>query len=215
MQPQEALHQCLGETHQGAGILMQMTGRSPFWEGGWVPPRQPSPSPTWPDGGWVPPGQSSPSPVPTWPDGGWAPQGPPPQPPTPAHPNPDVGHLINTLVSGLHLGTPRINTFSREATPGKTEVLFKQWNHEVQCVKDHYSELAVCESIVTSLKGAVADMAQYMGPTVSVSNILQKVTVIFRMVASFDVLMQNFCKVTQRNHEKVPSFTTRMEGTLN
>ena len=31
--PPEALHQCLGETHQGAGILMSMTGRSPFQEG--------------------------------------------------------------------------------------------------------------------------------------------------------------------------------------
>ena len=35
------------------------------------------------------------------------------------------------------------------------------------------------------------------------------------MVASFDVLMQNFYKVTQGNNEKVPSFTTRLEGTLN
>ena len=35
------------------------------------------------------------------------------------------------------------------------------------------------------------------------------------MVASFDVLMQNFYKVTQGNHEKVPSFATRLEGTLN
>ena len=66
-----------------------------------------------------------------------------------------------------------------------------------------------------SLKGAVADMAQYMGPTASVSDILDKLTVIFRIVASFDVLMQNFYKVTQGNNEKVPSFTTRLEGTLN
>ena len=39
--------------------------------------------------------------------------------------------------------------------------------------------------------------------------------VIFGMVASFDVLMQNFYKVTQDNQEKVPSFATRLEGTLN
>ena len=43
-----------------------------------------------------------------------------------------------------------------------------------------------------SLKGAAADMARYMGPTASVSIILQKLTVIFGTVASFDVLMQNF-----------------------
>ena len=35
------------------------------------------------------------------------------------------------------------------------------------------------------------------------------------MVASFDVLMQNFYRVTQGNHKKVPLFATRLEGTLN
>ena len=160
-------------------------------------------------------GQPSPSPTPVWPDGGWVPQGPPPQPPLPAQPNPDMGHLINTLALGLQLGTPRINTFSGKATPGKTEVSFKQLNHEVQCIKDHYLESVVWESIVRSDKGAVADTAGYMGPTASVSDILWKLMVIFGMVASSDVLMQNFYKVTQGNHEKVPSFATRLEGTLN
>ena len=65
------------------------------------------------------------------------------------------------------------------------------------------------------VKGAAADMAQYMSPTARVSEILQKLTVIFSTVASFNVLMQNFYKVTQGNHETVPSFTTRLEGTLN
>ena len=58
-------------------------------------------------------------------------------------------------------------------------------------------------------------MAQYMGPTASVTEILQKLMVIFSTVASFNVLMQNFYKVTQGNHKKVPSFATRLEGTLN
>ena len=34
------------------------------------------------------------------------------------------------------------------------------------------------------------------------------------MVASFDVLMQNLYKVTQGNNEMVPSFATKLEGTL-
>ena len=125
--------------------------------------------------------------------------------------DPDMGHLINTLA----LGTPRINTFSGEAMLGKTEVSFKQCYHEVQCVKYHYMESVVGESIVQSLKGEVADMAWYMGPTASIREILQKLMVIFRTVASFDVLMQNFYKVTQGNNKKVPSFATRLEGTLN
>ena len=126
-----------------------------------------------------------------------------------------MGQLIIALTLGLHLGTPKINTFSGDITPDKTEVSFEQWNHEVQCIKDHYPELVVQESIMKSLKGAVADMAQYMGSTASVSNILDKLSVIFGTVASFDVLMQNFYKITQGNNKKVPLFTMRLEGTLN
>ena len=85
----------------------------------------------------------------------------------------------------------------------------------VPCVKDHYPESVVQESIVQSLKGAAVDMARCMGPTASVTEMLQKLMVIFSTVESFDVLMQNFYKVTQSNHEKVPSFATRLEGTLN
>ena len=54
-----------------------------------------------------------------------------------------------------------------------------------------------------------------MGPTASVSEILEKLLVIFGTVVSFDVLMQNFYKITQGGSEKVPSFATRLEGTLN
>ena len=165
-------------------------------------------------GGWVPPRQPSPAPPPVQTGGRWAPQEPP-QPMRPALADPDVGCLINTLVSGLHLGTPRINTFSGKAMPGKPEVSFEQWYHEVQCVKDHYLESVVWESIVQSLKGAMVDMAQYMGPTASVTEILQKLRVSFGTVASFHIIMQNFYKVTQGNHKKVPSFATRLDGTLN
>ena len=126
-----------------------------------------------------------------------------------------MGCLINTLALGLHLGTPRINTFSGEAMPGKTEVSFKQWYHKVQCIKDHYPESVVWESIVDLLKGQRQIWPSICGPTTSVIEILQKLTVSFGTVALFDVLMQNFYKVTQGNHEKVPSFATRLEGTLN
>ena len=70
--------------------------------------------------------------------------------------------------------------------PGETEVSFEQWYHEVQCVKDHYPESVVRESIVHSLKGVVVDMARYTGPTASVAHILQKLTIIFGTVALFD-----------------------------
>ena len=58
-------------------------------------------------------------------------------------------------------------------------------------------------------------MARYMGPTTSVAPILQKLMVNFDTVASFNILMQNFYKVMQGNHERVPSFAMRLEGTFN
>ena len=170
---------------------------------------------TFPGGGrWGPPRQPTPPTEPERPAGGRVPSRPPPWAPCPAPSGSDMGQLITALTLGLCLGTPKINTFSSNITPGKTEVSFEQWNHEVQCIKDHYPESVVQESIMRSLKGAVADMAQYMGPTASVSDILEKLLFIGTM-PSFDILMQNFYKITQGNSKKVPSFTMRLEGILN
>ena len=127
----------------------------------------------------------------------------------------DVSHLLSILVARLRMGNPRINAFSGDATPGKTKVSFDQWYHEVLFIKDHYPEAVVWESIIHSLKGAVADIAKYMGPTASIGHILCKLLVIFGMVASFNILKQNFYKVSQGSYEKVPFFATRLEGTLN
>ena len=107
-----------------------------------------------------------------------------------------MGQLITALTLGLCIGTPKISTFSGGVAPGKTEVLYEQWSHEVQCIKDHYPESVVRENIMRSLKGAAADMAHYMGPTAGVSEILEKLLVIFGTVTSFDMLMQNFYKIT-------------------
>ena len=43
-----------------------------------------------------------------------------------------------------------------------------------------------------SLKGEVADMAQYMGPTASMTHIFQKLAEMFGTMASLDVLMAEF-----------------------
>ena len=115
---------------------------------------------TFPEGGrWGPLRQPTPPVEPKGPAGGRVPSGPPPRAPCPAPAGSDMGHLITALTLGLHIGTPKINTFSGNVTPGKTEVSYEQWNHEVQCIKDHYPESVVWESIMQSLKGAVADMA--------------------------------------------------------
>ena len=116
----------------------------------------------------------------------------------------DVNHLLSILMAGLRMGTPRMNTFSGDATPGKTKVSFDQCYHEVQCIKDHYPEAVVQGSILRSLKWEAVDMARNVGPTNSIDHILWKLSVIFGMVASFNILMQNFYKTTQGNNKKDP-----------
>ena len=127
----------------------------------------------------------------------------------------DLSHLLSMLLARLRLDTLRMNTFSGDATPGKTKVYFEQWYHDVHCIKDHYLEAVACKSIIWLLKGPAVDMASCMGPTASIAHILQKLSIIFGMVVSFNVVMQNFYKVTQGNNEKVPSFVVQLEGTLN
>ena len=55
---------------------------------------------------------------------GVGPRGQPPEPTGPTQPDEDIGCLINTLATGLQLGTLRINTFSGKAMLGKMEVSF-------------------------------------------------------------------------------------------
>ena len=59
------------------------------------------------------------------------------------------------------------------------------------------------------------DMAWYLRSTASNDHILCKLLVIIGIVALYDILMQISYKVSQGNNEKVPSFATRLEGTLN
>ena len=149
----------------------------------------------------------------TFPRGGRVPTGPQLLPVSPAPAGPDMSQLISTLTSGLQISTPKISTFSGDGAPGKTEVSYEQWSHKVQCVKDHYPESVVWESIMQSLKGQ-----WQIWPTTWVLLLvfrhLEKLSVIFGTVASFDMLMQNFYKISQGN-EKAPSFATQLESTLN
>ena len=117
-------------------------------------------------GRWGPERQTTP--VLSSPARGRVPSGPPQQLPGPTLAGTDMGQLVAALTSDLHISTPKISTLSGDVGPGKTEVSYEQWSHEVQCIKDHYPESVVRESIMQSLRGAVADMAHYMGPTAGV-----------------------------------------------
>ena len=159
----------------------KMTRRSPFQEG---------------EGGVQ---RGNPIPGPELPAGGRVPYGPLQQSPCPALAGPDMGWLITTLTLDLCIGTPKISIFSGDTAPGKTKVSYKQWSHEVQCIKDHYTESVVRESIIRSLKGAAADMARYMGPTASVSKFWRN----FQLSSARSHHLTCWCKIFTKFHRGV------------
>ena len=57
-------------------------------------------------------------------------------------------------------------------------------------------------------------LAKYMGPTARIDHILLKLSVIFGTVASFDILIQNFYKVTQGYNKKAPPLQWGWKGPL-
>ena len=72
---------------------------------------------TFPGGGrWHPLRQPTPPVEPERPAGGRVLSGPPQRAPCPAPVGSDMGQLITALTLGLHIGTPKINTFSGNAT---------------------------------------------------------------------------------------------------
>ena len=54
-----------------------------------------------------------------------------------------------------------------------------------------------------------------MGPQVEVKGIISKLETVHGIVASFDMLMHAFYKISQDWNEKVLAYTTRIEGVLN
>lgn len=110
---------------------------------------------------------------------------------------------------------PKLSWFSGEDNKNKTEVTYAQWAYEVLMVKDNYSEEVMKEAIARSLKGTAADLIRFLGPHVTLQQMMEKLETVYSTVSSFDTLMQGFYNLSQGPREKVQQFATKMESTLN
>ena len=80
-----------------------------------------------------------------------------------------------------NLSTPKLNIFRGEEFPGNNEVTFNQWILEVRSIQGLYPEAVICDVLIKSLKGTVADFVK------------------FGVVAPFEILMQSsFFALTKR-----------------
>ena len=102
--------------------------------------------------------------------------------------------------------------FHAEEAPGKNEVSFEQWLSEVRSVQGLYAEPVFWKAVLKSLKASEANFVRYMRPKVELEGIISKLETMYGIVASFNVLMQRFYKISQDQNEKIPAYTTRIEG---
>ena len=78
-----------------------------------------------------------------------------------------------------------------------------------------HTEAALREGIVHSLWGAMADLVQPLGQHAPVSQVINKLELMYGTIALFDILIQKFYKLHQGKMEKVPAYMTQLEGVLN
>ncbi len=110
---------------------------------------------------------------------------------------------------------PKLPSFSGDAT--KDNVSFAQWVYQVKAHARNYNESKMREALVIALKGTAADMVRLMGEESSVENILQRLSVIYGTVGSYESMMQEFYDLSQKHGEDVASFASRvqtMAGTI-
>ena len=80
---------------------------------------------------------------------------------------------------------------------GKGEASFEQQSYELQTFRKPYSESALREGIERSLKGAATDTVFNMCPGASPDTIIEKFSIIYGNVKSYDLLMRDFYRADQ------------------
>ena len=96
----------------------------------------------------------------------------------------------------------------------KGEAYFEQWSYELQTLKKTYSESDLREGIQRSLKGAAADTVCNVSPGASLDAIIEKFSIIYGNIKSFDLLMRDFYRADQGKDETVTFFAMQIEGLL-
>ena len=111
----------------------------------------------------------------------------------------------------------KFSAFSGDPTK-KGEVSLEQSIFKVKGVMQSHTEVTLREGMVWSLHRlcrAAAELVWYLGLQALVSEIINKLELLYGTMASFDILMQNFYKLQQGKAEKVTMYVTWLEGALN
>ena len=107
---------------------------------------------------------------------------------------------------------PNFSTFSA-VWAQNGDISFDHWAFEVCSALANHPKVASRETIVWSLSGVVANLMWYLSTYAPVFQMVDKLELIFGLVASFDILMQNIYRLQQLRTKQMS--VTNMEGALN
>ena len=134
-------------------------------------------------------------------------------------PKPNSGHdeldiLGTSILTGKNrIGYPKLSQF-RGTKLEKGDVTYTQYKYEIQEATTEYNESIVKEAIRRSVKGTAMYRLRMMGKGISLAQILQKFDIAFGSLKHYGTLMEEFYLVTQKEHEDVTQFATRLEEKL-
>ena len=79
---------------------------------------------------------------------------------------------------------------------------------KVKSVMQSQTEVTLLDQMVQSLHGATADIFWYLGLQALVSEIINKLELVYGTVVSFNIFIQNFYKLQQGKAQKVMLYVT-------
>ena len=85
----------------------------------------------------------------------------------------------------------------------------------MRTIQQSYAEPLAREAIIRSVRVWAADLVCFLGTNTHVEKIISKLETAYGTVSEYDVLMQQFYGVHMERYEKVQSYATSMEGSLN
>lgn len=109
----------------------------------------------------------------------------------------------------------KLSTFSGDS-PGKGEVLYREWRYEVLCLRSdpEVSEASMINSVRRSLKGTAKQLLIPLGGKATIDEILEKLDLFFGDISTNEMIMQEFFNAFQKPDESVTTFGCRLEMLL-
>ena len=113
--------------------------------------------------------------------------------------------------TSLNKKAPKLQPFSgRQPTPvGEIDWEALEW--EIERLRERYTESALTESLLLALRGSAQQSVRGLGTKAGLSEMMEKLSLIFAPVCHMDSARSKFFALTQTKEEDVATFNGRLE----